>query len=82
MTSSRTLAFRLIFQRFMQVSKELNFFTVYLTAQCIEVCPGCKDYPDWYALHTSKSYESAEQFAQAVAIHRSLPIRNWLRPEG
>lgn len=66
----------------MQVSKELNYFTVYLTAQGIEVRSGCKDYPDWHALHTSKSYESAEQFAQAAATHRSLPIRNWLRSEG
>lgn len=66
----------------MQVSKELSFFTVYLTAQGIEVRPGCEDYLNWQALHTSKSYESAEQFAQAASALRNLPIKDWLSPEG
>lgn len=59
----------------MQATIEPAFFTVYVTEYGIELLPGCADYPNCQALHTSKSYESAYQFAQAAAAHRNLPFR-------
>jgi hypothetical protein len=56
-----------------------SLFTVYLTKQGIELRSGCKDYPHCHALHTSKSYESAQQFAQIAANHRNLPVKSWVR---
>lgn len=49
-------------------------FTVYLTAQGIELRSGCEDYPNCHPLHTSKSYELAHQFAQVASENRNLPI--------
>lgn len=55
-----------------------SFFTVYLSDQGIELRPGCEDYPSFHALHTSKSYEAAQQFAQTAATHRNLPMKSWV----
>ena len=54
------------------------FFTVYLSQQGIELRTGCEDYPNFHVLHTSKSYESAEHFAQTAARHRNLPLKSWI----
>ena len=51
-----------------------SFFTVYLTKQGIELRLGSEDYPNCHALHTSKSYQAAQDFAQTAANHRNLPI--------
>lgn len=63
------------------MSATLNqpFFTVYLTEQGIELRPGYDDYPNCHALHTSKSYESAQQFAQTAESHRNLPMKSWTK---
>lgn len=53
-----------------------SFFTVYLSEQGIELRAGFEDYPNCYPLHTSKSYELAQQFAQTAASHRNLPMRD------
>jgi hypothetical protein len=53
-----------------------SFFTVYLSQQGIELRPGYADYPNCHALHTSKSYESAQEFAQIAASHRNLPLKD------
>jgi len=60
----------------MSVAANSSFFTVYLSAQGIELRRGFEDYPNCLALHTSKSYESAQQFAQAAANNRNLPLNN------
>lgn len=60
----------------MKSTIKLNFFTVYLTDQGVELYEGCEDYPFHQVLHTSKSYELAYQFAQNAAAHRNLPIRD------
>lgn len=60
----------------MKPTIKLNFFTVYLTEQGVELYEGCEDYPFHQVLHTSKSYELAYQFAQNAAAHRNLPVRN------
>lgn len=55
-----------------------SFFTVYLSKQGIELRSGYADYPNCHPLHTSKSYESAQEFAQAAAEIRNLPIKSWV----
>jgi hypothetical protein len=62
----------------MSVAINQPFFTVYLSNQGIELRPGYEDYPHCQALHTSKSYESAQEFAQAAASHRNLPMKSWV----
>ena len=61
----------------MSMTLDQSFFTVYLSKDGIELRPGCDDYPNRQALHTSKSYEAAQQFAQAVASNRNLPVSIW-----
>lgn len=63
----------------MPATIEQSFFTVYLSQQGIELRPGYEDYPNCHALHTSKSYESAQQFAQTAARHRNLPMTSWIQ---
>jgi len=58
----------------MQKTINETLFTVYLSKEGIELRPGCDDYPNRQALHTSKSYEMAEHFAQVAASTRNLPI--------
>lgn len=60
----------------MSLSIYPSFFTVYLSKQGIELRSGYADYPGCQALHTCKSYESAQHFAQTAADHRNLPMRN------
>lgn len=55
-----------------------SFFTVYLSTHAIELRPGCEDAPHSQVLHTSKSYEAAQEFAKAAANHRNLPMKSWV----
>lgn len=47
-----------------------TFFTTYQTDKDIILRSGCKDYPNWRAIHSSKSYNCAYQFAQTAAAQR------------
>lgn len=60
----------------MQATFQTSFFTVYLTKVGIELRLGCEDYPNYRAIHTSLSYESAYEFAQTAATHRNLPFKD------
>lgn len=44
-----------------------DLFSVYKTEQAIEIHRGCNDYQGSYLICTTTSYESAYNFAQAVA---------------
>ncbi|MDX2212869.1 MAG: hypothetical protein SFY66_06220 [Oculatellaceae cyanobacterium bins.114] len=59
-----------------QSSDQPMFFTVYASANCLELCAGCEDRSDWVAIHTSKSYEMAYEFAQNAAKHRGIEFRD------
>lgn len=53
-----------------------EFFTVYLTKFGVELHSGCSDRCSNYAMHTSKSYQMAFEFAQTAAFIRKVPLRN------
>jgi hypothetical protein len=59
-----------------QSSKEPVLFTVYASKNCLELCVGSEDRADWVAIHTSKSYETAYEFAQNAAKHRGIEFRD------
>lgn len=63
----------------MPPSDPMQFFTVYLTKDGIELKSGCQDYPNHQAIHTSRSYDSAYDFAKTAATHRNLPLKNWFQ---
>ncbi|MBD1822900.1 hypothetical protein H6F51_10410 [Cyanobacteria bacterium FACHB-DQ100] len=64
--------------QFAPVPVHSSFFTVYLSKHGIELHPGCQDYPNTHVLFSSRSYESAQHFAQIAASIRHLPLKSWV----